>query len=78
MNVALQLLAASTRTLVVAAVPLHAPPQLVNIYPDAGVAVSVAVVPLANVTWHAAPPAPHVSPLPVTVPPVGTGAIVSA
>ena len=77
-NVALQLFAASTTTLVVAAVPLHAPPQLVNVYPDAGAAVSVAVVPLASVTAHAAPPAPHVSPLPVTVPPVGTGAIVSA
>ena len=30
-NVALQLFAASTSTLVVAAVPLHAPPQLVNV-----------------------------------------------
>ena len=77
-NVALQLFAASTTTLVVAAVPLHAPPQLVNVYPLAGAAVSVAVVPLASVTAHAAPPAPHVSPFPVTVPPVGAGEMVSA
>jgi len=77
-NVALQLFAAFTSTLVVAAVPLHAPPQFVNVYPVAGAAVSVAVVALVNVTAHAAPPAPHVSPFPVTVPPVGAGAIVSA
>jgi hypothetical protein len=76
-NVALQLFAASTSTLVVAAVPLHAPPQLVNVYPDDGAAVSVAVVELPNVTAHVAPPAPHVSPFPVTVPPVGVGAMVS-
>ena len=74
-NVALQLFAASISTLVVALVPLHAPPQLVNVYPAAGAAVSVAVVPLASVTAHVAP---HDSPFPVTVPPVGCGAIVSA
>jgi hypothetical protein len=76
-NVALQLFAASTRTLVVRLVPLHAPPQLVNVYPVDGAAVIVAGVPLASVTAHAAPPAPHVSPFPVTVPPVGAGVIVS-
>ena len=76
-NVALQLFAASTRTLVVALAPLHAPPQLVNVYPVAGAAVSVAVVALVNVTAHAAPPVPHVSPFPVTVPPVGAGEIAS-
>ena len=76
-NVALHVFAASTRTLVVALVPLHAPPQLVNVYPVAAAAVSVAVVVPPNVTAHVAPPAPHVRPLPVTVPPVGAGAIVS-
>ena len=76
-NVALQLFAASTKTLVVALVPLHAPPQLVNAYPVAGVAVSVTGVELPNVTAQAAPPVPHVSPIPVTGPPAGTGAIVS-
>ena len=43
-NVALHVFAASTSTLVVALVPLHAPPQLVNVYPVAAAAVSVAVV----------------------------------
>jgi hypothetical protein len=74
-NVALQVFAAFISTLVVALVPLHDPPQLVNVYPAAGTAVSVAVVPLASVTAHVAP---HDNPLPVTVPPVGAGAIVSA
>ena len=70
-KVALHVFAASTSTLVVALVPLHAPPQLVNVYPVAAAAVSVAVVVPPNVTAHVAPPAPHVSPLPVTVPPDG-------
>ena len=76
-NVAEHVFAASTWTAVVVLVPLHAPPQLVNAYPLAGAAVSVTGVALPNVTAQAAPPVPHVSPLPVTVPPVGTGAIVS-
>ena len=76
-NVALQVRAASTSTEVVVLVPAHEPPQPVNVYPLAGVAVSVAVVALPNVTWHVAPLAPHVSPFPVTVPPVGVGPIVS-
>ena len=76
-NVALQVFAASTSTLVVALVPLQAPLQLVNVYPVAAAAVSVAVVVPPNVTAHVAPPEPHVSPLPVTVPPVGVGAIVN-
>ena len=77
-NTALQLFAALTSTDVVALVPLHDPPQLVKTYPEAGVAVSVAFVSPPNETWHVVPPFPHARPLPLTDPPAGTGAIVSA
>jgi hypothetical protein len=41
------------------------------------VAESVTEVDEANVSLQVAPPEPHVSPPPVTVPPVGAGLIVS-
>jgi hypothetical protein len=44
-NVAVQLLATSIVTLVANAVPAQAPPQPLNVDPDAGVAVSVTSVP---------------------------------
>ena len=43
----MRVLAASIVTLVGDAVPLQAPPQPVNVDPDAGVAVSVTTVPVA-------------------------------
>jgi hypothetical protein len=45
-NVAAQLLATSIVTLVANAVPAQAPPQPLNVDPDAGVAVNVTTVPV--------------------------------
>ena len=76
-NVAMHVRTASTSTVVVGVVPAHAPPQLVNAYPELGVAVSVAVMALPKPTWHEALPAPHARPGPLTRPPEGAGAIVN-
>jgi ABC-type molybdate transport system permease subunit len=72
-NVAVQLFAASISTVVVGAVPVQLPPQLVKEYPDAAEALSVTDVDAGTVTWHTDPPAPHDSPLPLTVPFTGVG-----
>jgi hypothetical protein len=53
----------------VLAVPLHAPPQPVNVDPDSAVAVSVTVDPAASFALQSEPPAEvHVIPPPETVP----------
>ncbi len=75
-NVAVQILAPSTWTVVVAIVPLHAPPQPENVYPASGAAVKDTVVALSNNCWHAVPPVPHAIVPPVTIPPVGAGLMV--
>jgi len=69
MNVARQVLAELTCTVAVGLVR--------NANPASGVAVSVTGVGSVKVTWHAVPPVPQVNPPPVTVPPEGTGVIVS-
>ena len=72
-NVALQVLIAFTCTVVLALVPVQLPPQLVNVKPVAGAAVSVTEVDDPYVAWQEEPPVPHVMPPPLTVPPVGAG-----
>ncbi|HOG28948.1 MAG TPA: hypothetical protein PLT35_06670, partial [Vicinamibacterales bacterium] len=74
---AVQDLMPSTVTVVFGLVPLQAPPQPVKVWVASGAAVSVTVVAAGKVTEQAEPPAPQVSPPPVTVPPVGTGVIAS-
>jgi hypothetical protein len=49
-------------------VPLQAPPQAVKLAPPLGVAVKVAVVPLARLTLQTVWPSPQSIPLPVTCP----------
>jgi hypothetical protein len=48
--------------------PVHAPPQLWNVWPELGSAVSVTFVPEDSVAEQFVPPSPQFSPPPVTVP----------
>ena len=61
-------LAAVICTVQVGIVPLHAPPQLENVAPAAGVAVSVTVALTAGVVLQVVEPLPQLIPVPVTVP----------
>ena len=68
LNAAETFFAAFIVTVQVVALPLQAPPQLVNVAPEAGVAVSVADVFAATLTLQIEAPLPQLTPEPVTVP----------
>jgi hypothetical protein len=67
-NAAVTDVAAVIVTVHVAAVPLHAPPQPVNLAPAAGAAVSTTLDPVATSAVQVAPPVPQLIPPPVTLP----------
>jgi hypothetical protein len=71
-KVAVQVLTASTVTVVLVLVPEQLPPQLVNEYPESAAAVSVTEVDEPYVTEQVPVPlVPQLMPPPVTVPFVG-------
>ncbi|HOG29890.1 MAG TPA: hypothetical protein PLT35_11485, partial [Vicinamibacterales bacterium] len=68
-NLALHVRIPLTCTVVVCREPAQSPPHPLKVKPLSGTAVKVAEVALANVTWQAEPPVPHMRPPQFTVPP---------